>query len=64
MSFLKGDSMDCNHDLKMLVGTADGIICTGCGKVMTVEEIYGEKPKAEPKKGAKRGKKLDADKSE
>lgn len=56
--------MDCNHDLKMLVGTADGIICTGCGKVMTVEEIYGEKPKAEPKKGAKRGKKLDADKSE
>ena len=25
--------MTCNHDLSMLVGTADGIRCKGCGQV-------------------------------
>ena len=25
--------MDCRHDIKNLLGTADGIVCRRCGKV-------------------------------
>lgn len=24
--------MDCKHEIEKLVGVADGVICTGCGK--------------------------------
>lgn len=54
--------MECKHELEKLVGTADGIVCSGCGKVFQSLEEVQEKP--EPKKGAKRGKKVDADKGE
>ena len=46
----------CNHELSMLMGTADGIVCRGCGKLFSsFEEIHpqeapvqeaAEKPKA------------------
>ena len=33
--------MDCNHELSMLMGTADGIVCRGCGKLFkSFEEIH------------------------
>ena len=25
--------MDCKHDISLLMGTADGIVCRGCGKL-------------------------------
>ena len=25
--------MDCKHDISLLVGTKDGIVCRGCGKL-------------------------------
>ena len=43
--------MDCKHELKMLVGMADGIHCTGCGRIFkTLEEIPTEDYTPEPKK--------------
>lgn len=44
---------DCKHELKDLVGMADGIHCKACGAVFrTVEEAQAEKPKKEKKKNA------------
>lgn len=49
--------MACNHDLHMLMGTADGIVCRGCGKLFkTFDEIHPqeapeqEAPKPKPKR--------------
>ena len=37
--------MDCKHENSMLMGTADGIVCRGCGKLFkSFDEIH---PKAE-----------------
>ena len=31
----------CNHDQSMLMGTADGIVCRGCGKLFkSFDEIH------------------------
>ncbi|MBO5971365.1 MAG: hypothetical protein J6S14_23065 [Clostridia bacterium] len=61
--------MACKHDISLLIGTADGIRCKGCGQVFkqmpgqTVEvkapaETAPEEPKKEPaKKTTKGGKK-------
>lgn len=45
--------MECKHELKHLVGMADGIHCKACGAILK------ELPPAEPKKGEpkKEGKK-------
>lgn len=43
--------MTCNHNLSMLVGTADGIKCRGCGtvfKTMPTQAVILEKPKKDP----------------
>lgn len=43
--------MTCNHNLSMLVGTADGIKCKGCGtvfKTMPTQAVILEKPKKDP----------------
>lgn len=29
----------CNHDIKDLIGTKDGIMCRVCGKILKPEEI-------------------------
>ena len=46
----------CKHELEKLIGTADGIMCSGCGKVFKdfteLEADRGEK--AEPKKARKK----------
>ena len=51
----------CNHDLSMLMGTADGIVCRGCGKLFSsFEEIHPqeapvqEAPKPKPKRTTKK----------
>ena len=49
---------ECTHELKDLVGMADGIHCTACGKIFpkmpaAVEEEKKPAPKAAPKKGGK-----------
>lgn len=45
---------DCKHELKNLVGMADGIHCKACGAIL--KELPAAEPKkAEPKK--KEGKK-------
>ena len=37
---------ECKHELKYLVGHADGITCQNCGKTFkTFEEIHEEEPK-------------------
>lgn len=47
---------ECKHELKDLVGMADGIHCKACGAVFrTVEEARAEKPKKEGKKNAHKG---------
>ena len=51
--------MKCKHELKYLIGRADGIHCTACGAVLdAVPEtaVAAEKKpaaKVEPKKGGK-----------
>lgn len=46
----------CKHELEKLIGTADGIVCSGCGKLFKdfaeIEADRGEKP--EPKKARKK----------
>lgn len=40
--------MACNHDLSMLMGTADGIVCRGCGKLFkSFDEIHPQEAPAE-----------------
>ncbi len=46
--------MECKHELKHLVGMADGIHCKACGAILK-ELPAAESKKAEPKK--KEGKK-------
>lgn len=43
---------ECKHELPLLMGTARGIICRGCGKVFaSLDEITpAEKPAEQPKK--------------
>lgn len=40
--------MTCNHETEHLMGTAEGIVCTSCGKIFKnfdeVMEARGEKP--------------------
>lgn len=51
--------MDCKHEINMLMGTADGIVCRNCGRLFrSFEEIKGpvEKP-AEAPENAKKGRK-------
>lgn len=43
----KGQKAMCNHDIKDLIGTKDGIMCRACGKMVTPAEI-GKKSKDEP----------------
>lgn len=34
----------CNHDIKYLMGTADGILCRSCGRLFTsMDEILAER---------------------
>lgn len=51
--------MACNHEQSMLMGTADGIVCRGCGKLFkSFKEIHPqieeapeqEAPKPKPKR--------------
>lgn len=48
--------MSCNHDEVKLVGTADGIRCTECGKLFaTYQDVLAdrkkpEEPKPKPRK--------------
>ena len=49
--------MDCKHETKDLLGTADGILCRRCGRLFPTYEEYkqaiaapGEKPKKAKKK--------------
>lgn len=62
--------MECKHDVSLLVGTAKGIRCKGCGQIFkefpgqaievkTPAEPAPEEPKKEPapKKTTKGGKK-------
>lgn len=59
---------ECKHELKYLVGMANGIHCRNCGKILpgmpAVEKAEPKKPaaeKAEPKKPApKKGGKTSA----
>lgn len=59
---------ECNHELKFLVGMADGIHCRACGKILpkmpAAEKVEAQEPvaeKAEPKKPApKKGGKTSA----
>lgn len=54
---------ECKHELKDLVGMADGIHCTACGKIFKdYDDLYQAKleyvqkntaPKAAPRKGGK-----------
>lgn len=46
----------CKHDISMLTGTADGIVCRGCGATFkSFEEIPKAEKKAEaPKKTTKK----------
>ena len=38
----------CNHDLRGLVGTADGIICRACGKTFKdFKELEADRPQPE-----------------
>lgn len=42
--------MECKHELALLVGTADGIKCTGCGRVFgSWDEVFPINP---PEAGA------------
>ena len=52
--------MDCKHDISMLVGIADGVMCKGCGKIFDhipkqdeAKVVADEKPEA-PKKTARK----------
>lgn len=45
--------MECKHELKHLVGMADGIHCKACGAILK-ELPAAESKKAEPKKEAKK----------
>lgn len=44
----------CDHDIKSLVGTAEGITCRKCGKTfpnmasLQADKVTGEGPKTEP----------------
>ena len=49
---------ECKHELKDLVGMADGIHCTACGKIFPKTPVPAENdkkqaPKAAPRKGGK-----------
>ena len=44
---------DCKHELKDLVGMADGIHCMKCGAILK-EAPVAEPKKAEPKKEGKK----------
>ena len=46
--------MDCKHEINLLMGTADGIVCRGCGRLFKdMAEILKEaEPEAAPKKKA------------
>jgi len=45
--------MECKHELKHLVGMADGIHCKACGAILK-ELPAAESKKAEPKKEGKK----------
>ena len=55
---------ECKHEQHMLMGTADGIVCRGCGKLFhsmgeirpAAVEAPKEEPKNEPKKAGRRKK--------
>lgn len=51
--------MDCKHELGDLMGVADGIVCTKCGKrfdhIPTQTEAPAEEKKAPAKRTAKKG---------
>ena len=39
----------CNHDIKDLIGTSEGIKCRACGKTFkTFAEIHGKKAEEKP----------------
>ena len=50
--------MDCKHEIEKLIGTADGIICKGCGmkfdsipkqaKAAPIPEAEPEEPQTDP----------------
>lgn len=58
--------MDCKHEINLLMGTADGIVCRGCGRLFKdMSEILKEAepeaaPEAAPKKKAPAKKKKEA----
>lgn len=45
--------MDCKHDISLLMGTKDGILCRGCQKLFAsfaeIEADRGEAPAEEKK---------------
>lgn len=58
----KGETtMDCKHELKDLMGTADGIVCRKCGRVfadykevLAADQPAAEKPATTRKKASKK----------
>lgn len=59
--------MDCKHEINLLMGTADGIVCRGCGRLFKdMDEIQkAAEPAPEPapapkKKAPAKKKKEDA----
>lgn len=47
---------NCKHDLPFLMGTADGILCRGCGRLFkTFDEI--KRPEEQPAEAPKNVKK-------
>lgn len=55
--------MDCKHEIEKLMGTADGIVCRGCGRLFkNFNEIHPETEAAaqEAPKRAPRKKKEEA----
>lgn len=51
----------CKHENHMLIGTADGIRCRGCGAVFhSLDELRGERPEEQEKKPPKKGGKKNA----
>lgn len=44
----------CKHEIHLLVGTADGIVCKGCGKVFKNFAEIGQDVKPKPARRKKK----------
>ena len=54
--------MDCKHELNKLVGTADGILCTECGKLFkSMDEVFPMNPPEDTAEKPKRKRRVKKD---